>query len=178
MPKTREQTIIEYWPLVKGIAFNMCRNKGFTDKTDDCQSIAGEAMIHAIDSYNPVFGASLKTWIIRTVQFSVLDSLQKDKLKGAFLDIETLKNSKELSVNGTEAKIIARDLISKILFHIDRHKNGRKRQGEKEALIAYFFDGQLMKEIAEWRGCTVPNVSMMLSKLQGAVLDEFGSDAP
>lgn len=204
----RQSLILKYWPLAKAIAYNTCF---FSHLKEECQSIATEVMINAIDNYDPAKKASLKTWIVKNVKFAVIDFIRQELsisdntmsidsfyfsgIKKGFsssssqdisesnVDWESFHTSyskninhiyEQFSTNGLEDRINARDLLFKFFYYIDRCKGNRRRKDECEVLLAYFFDGQLMREIAEWRGCKVPNISLTISQLRQVIIDEFG----
>jgi len=174
----RQALILEHLPYVRGVAFNICWSRNFLFSLfDDCMSIAAEAMIRAIDNYDGSVGASLKTWIFQKVRFAVLDFIRKENASncGNFR-IEDFINSLELSSDGTEQMICNRDLVHKFLSFIEQNKGQRTRKGEVEDLSAYLVDGYLMREIADWRGCTMQNVSLMISGLKKIIVEEFGEE--
>jgi RNA polymerase sigma factor (sigma-70 family) len=168
----RQSLILEYWPLAKGVAYNIC---SVSNLKEECQSIATEAMIRAIDNYDPSNGATLKTWIINNVKGHVANFIQSE-INDDNIPIDDCLDCSELSTNGLDERINARDLLFKILYYVKRHKKGRTRKDECETLMAYYFDGQLQKEIAEWRGCTQENVSNIICKLKSLIVDGFLSE--
>lgn len=167
--------ILQHYPLSKAVAYNICSSKKVFDFhiVEECQSCATEAMINAINSYDRKQKASLKTWIIRNIRFAVLDYINNENKHRGNLNIDDFIDSIKLSMNGLDETINSRDLVLKILLYVDRHRQN-KRKDVKMALLAHYFDGQLMKDVAEWRGCTPANVSMMFSKLKELIRQEFG----
>ena len=172
----RQDLILEHLQYARGIAFRVCWAKGyFNILFDDCQSVAAEALIKAVDNYDENSGASLKTWIIAKVRFAVLDFIRKEthsRRNGGvpiMVDIAEHSNSLELATDGTEQVVCNKDMIYKTLSFVHRSKKMRRRSGEIEDLLAYLSDGYLMREIASWRGCSEANVSMMISGLKKQV---------
>jgi len=140
-------------------------------------SIAVEVMIRAIDNYDGSVGASLKTWIAKKVRFAVLDFIRKEKSSNwGDLRVEDFINSLELSSDGIEQTICNKDLVHRLLSFIEQNKGQRTRKGEVEDLFAYLVDGYLMREIANWRGCTIQNVSLMITNLKKIIVEEFGEE--
>jgi len=181
---SRRDLILEHLPYAGGIAFNLCwsRNLPF-HFFDDCMSIAAEALIGAVDSYDESAGASLKTWITRNVRFTVTNFIKKEARNALpVVDIEDYSNSLNLASDGTEQAICDRDLIYKILDFVKQNSirrkgdRTRKRKKETEDFLAHLMEGYLMKEIADWRGCSKMNMSLMVSGLKGLIVEEFGED--
>ncbi|MFH1290105.1 MAG: sigma factor [Nanoarchaeota archaeon] len=180
---SRRDLILEHLPYARGIAFNLCwsRNLPF-HFFDDCMSIAAEALIGAVDSYNESAGASLKTWITRNVRFTVTNFIKKEAWNALpVVDIEDYSNSLNLASDGTEQAICDRDLIYKILDFVrvnSLEKKGRTRKRKKELddFLAYLMEGYLGKEVANWRGCSPPNVSLMISGLKDLIIEKFGDE--
>ena len=191
MPMNRKQLILEYWPLAKGIAYNTC---SIPNLREECQSVATEALIDAIDSIDSDKAASLKTWITINIKLSVIRFINKqleipiceniddvldnrDRIPPGWI-YRTFRNTvvSELIENSFEDRICAKDLLSKIFNFIHFYKGNRKRKNEVETLFAYCFEGYLQKEIAEWRRCKVPNISRMISQLKNVIFEEFGEE--
>lgn len=180
---SRQDLILEHLPYARGIAFNLCwgRNLPF-HFFDDCMSVAAEVLITAVDSYDESAGASLETWITRNVKFTVGDFIKKE-VWGVppMVNVDDYSNSFELASDGTEQAICNRDLVYKILDFIKANslkKRGRTRKREKEGddFLAYLMDGYLGKEVADWRGCSPPNVSLMISGLKDLIIEKFGDE--
>lgn len=180
---TRQALILEHLPYVRGIAFNLCwsRNLPF-HFFDDCLSVAAETLIAAIDSYDEALGATLKTWIVRNVKFVVTNFIKKEVWSMPIMvDINDYSNSLDLASDGTEQMLCNKDLVCKILDFVRDNslKNKgrmRKRKKEVDDFLAYLMDGYLGKEVADWRGCSPPNVSLMISGLKDLIIEEFGDE--
>ena len=181
---SRRDLILEHLPYARGIAFNLCwsRNLPF-HFFDDCMSIAAEALIGAVDSYNESAGASLKTWITRNVRFTVTNFIKKEAWNALpVVDIEDYSNSLNLASDGTEQAICNRDLIRKVLKFVKqnniRHKGDRTRKRDKEVddFLAYLMEGYLGREVADWRGCSRRNVNLMISGLKDLIIEKFGDE--
>ena len=167
----RKQLILEYWPLAKGIAYNTCY---IPRLREECQSVAAEAMIMAIDNYDPSNTASLKTWITLKTKYSVINFVRRELKRHSCLDITDYVNSYELSSNNLEKQIKARDLLLKILCYLPICK--KKRKNECDVLMAYCFEGLLQKEIAEYRGCSPANICYIIQQLKEAIFNKFGDE--
>lgn len=168
----RQDLILKHLSYVKGIAYNICWRKNCLHTLlADCQSVGIEALIQAIDSYDESHLSSLKTWIVIKVRFAVLDFIQKEKGTWSravpiMVDIKECANSLDLSTDGTEQMVCNKDMIHQALNYVRKTPVKRRREKEIEDLLAYLADGYLMREIAEWRGCSTANVSMMISGLR------------
>ena len=169
MKNPRQNLILEYLPCIKGIAFHVCWTRNCLHFLfDDCESVATEALIKAIDSYDKTTGASLKTWIIIKVRFAVIDFINKEtRLKRNYrppimVDIEDYSNSIETATDGIEQTICDKDMIYKILSLV---KPGRRKR-EIEDSLTYLSGKCLMREVADQRGCSEANVSMMIAGLK------------
>jgi DNA-directed RNA polymerase specialized sigma subunit len=181
----RDDLILEYLPYAKGIAFNIHRHRQCPfSLLEDCMSAATEALIKAIDSYQEFSGASLKTWINKNVQLTVMNFIKKEVWDiPVAADIEDYLNSTELLCeDNAERTACNKDLICKVLFFIEqtgiRQKGDktRKRKKQTEHLLAHLMDGYLIKEIADWRGCSPTNVSLMVSGLKDLIVKHFKDD--
>ena len=172
----REQLILEYWQYAKGIGYNTCY---VPNLKEECMSVATEALINAIDSYDPSQNTALKSWITFQVKTNVIDFLRKERHSRnndipIMLDIDDLDNCIELSINGLDERIQARDLLFKILFYVSICK--KKRKNECELLVDHYYYGQLQKDIAEYRGCTPQNVNWIIRGLREIILEQFGDE--
>ena len=121
--KTRDKLITDNWPYAATVAMN----QGLP--LEDI-SVAAEALILAIDGYDPSRGAKLQTHITNRVKFAVTTHFGRihahrkthrhEYLKVMFgiknaVDIDSLSDSIELSYNGTEQKVCNKDMAVKIL---------------------------------------------------------------
>jgi len=180
---SRQDLILEHLLYAKGIAFNLCWNRNLPFHFfDDCMSIAAETLIGAIDSYDESAGTSLKTWITKNVKFAVTN-FSKKEIRNALpmVNIDNYSNSLSLASDGTERAIYNRDLVYKILDFVRENslkKKGRTRKRKKEVddFLAYLMDGYLREEVADWRRCSPPNVSLMISGLKDLIIEKFGDE--
>jgi len=172
----RQDLILKHLPYARGIAFRMCWNRNSSFHLfDDCMSVATEALIEAIDSYDVTFGASLKTWITHNVRGLVMNFIRGEKSwRWQTTNIDDHSNSSELSSDGLEQMLCDKDLLYRILLFVDRVKAGRTRKKEVEDFLAYFMEGYSLNEIADWRGCMESNVSLMIAGLRKTIEKRFG----
>lgn len=171
----RDLLIKEFLPVSKAVAYNICRAKSLHFNkwmVEDCQSAGIEGMIKAIDSYNPTSGASLKTWVIKNIYFSVLSYIKAER-KWLLVDLDEESIQGIVTADG-EDRMCDRDLVFKIFYFVERIRGIGKKDSMAEMLISYYFDGKLQKDIADHYECTPANVSTAFSRLKAAVLKEFG----
>jgi len=169
---------------------------------EDCQQeVAEKGLIKSVDTYDSSKGASLKTWIVSGLRFSFLDYLRvniygfiktPDKrkplsfqsiknqetvfgLKDPFdITEDRFKNSIDLSVDGTEQKICNKDMAHKIFSFISLlETQPRARKDIKEIFYLYYCEGYILKEIAEMKGCTKSNISLIIKRTRLKLMEHF-----
>lgn len=175
----RQSLIFKHLPYANGIAYYTCLRKGqFPRLFEDCKSVAAEALIKAIDSYDPASGASLKTWLTRTVRFAVIDFIRNEnhlRLQSIpiMLNADFFWNSIELSYDGLEKTVCYKDIVGKCLFHLKHNQDSRAKKNGMEILLTYLRDGYKQKEIAEEQGCSKQNVSQIITRLRNVLKEHF-----
>ncbi|MBU2249434.1 MAG: sigma-70 family RNA polymerase sigma factor [Gammaproteobacteria bacterium] len=183
----RDKLILSYLPYVKVLANTVCYFHGVYDKSlrEDCQSVAKEALILAIDDYDPIYEAALKTWVnvrvsaaikeyFRTT-FGSKDQPEDDvgwarrnliRLNRTYppnAQLSDIENRLDISMNGIEKATCRKDLVSKILALVDKQGKQIKKG---EVLRQYYMEGYKMTEIAQMRGGSITsgNISQIISK--------------
>ncbi len=101
---TRDELIMSHLGYAAAVAYN---NGLFGEDV----GIASEALILAVDNYDPSRGATLKTYIGLMVRYAVLDHFSKMKRRREV----SLESIAEPSTNGTEQKLIDKDMAFKIM---------------------------------------------------------------
>jgi RNA polymerase sigma factor (sigma-70 family) len=101
---TRNDLILSHWGYAKAVAYN----RGLDQEDID---IATEALILAVDDYDPSRGATLRTYIALKVKYMVLDHFLGIRKRNEI----SLESVPEPSMNGTEQKIVDKDMAFKVM---------------------------------------------------------------
>jgi RNA polymerase sigma factor FliA len=73
----RNRLVLAYAPLVKAVAFRKVREMPSHTEVDDLISCGLEALIHAIERYDPRRGATLEQYVWTRVSGAILDELRR-----------------------------------------------------------------------------------------------------
>ena len=107
---------------------------------EDIHSIAAEALIDAARRYNPKKGASFETWLASHARWKLFNHLGTLDLK---LDVvhPEFWDSLELSADGLERRIIAKDFLYKLASKLT--------PGQRRRFFKFYFEDKDQREIAK-----------------------------
>lgn len=160
--------------LVNGMTTKFCR--GYDVPENEIEDILGEAqlgLVRFVRMYDSTKGASLKTYLICRIKGLVKDCIRKGcgrkehKKRPQFISINDLsiKEFRRLSANGIENKVIAKDLIAKILAQLPTKYASVLRQ--------HYMHDVSQVEIARQLECTESNVSHIMKEARQLAAYEY-----
>jgi len=172
-------------------------NKG---DPDECKSVAFEALTKAVDSHDPIRGATIKTHIGNSVRLALLEHQResfgrythikdghpwtnnlraRQELKKNLLQPENIndyQNNYKVSANGTEQKVINKDLAHKILSFIKTPQPGpplKKRARNVKIFIDSTLNDLTFNEIAKEQNITKQRVSQIVIQVKARAKNRF-----
>lgn len=161
-----DQPLIDF---VNGMAMNFCRRDNVPE--NEIEDILGEArlgLIRFVRMYDSTKGTSLKTYLICRVRGLVKDCIRKEcgrkeyKKRPQFISINDLSIGEfgSLSTNGIVEKVIAKDLITKILAQLSTEYASILKQ--------HYLYGVKQVEIANQKGCSPGRISQIIKEARQA----------
>jgi len=168
---------------------------GFTHSLtpDDFKSVAFEALVNAVDKYDETKGMALKIYIGQEVRRRVFDHirgrsgrfvpfkegtnrtektrLQQFRRQNALFSMENLDdhlNSLQLSTNGTEQKVLGKDILDKALTFVRTLKfkpHSHRKADPIKVFELYFHQNLTLEKTAEAQNITESRVSQIITLL-------------